>query len=378
MEAREHELIECIYRAGVEPEAWQAVAETLSKRLDDAACMIAFLLPGEGGMWPRYTVGLDPDYVDRYTQTLFEGVPWSTKFIHRFVDRFGTMGEVLGHVDLAASPFYREWLEPQGLGAVWPAGHSLIDGRGEVAGGISFYRQEGRPDFTDAELAELDAFVPHLRRAFQTHLALHAAQMLRGALAEAVDLLPTGLILLDQRRNIVLKNRGADRILKLSDGVRCDGGGPSADDARENAELQVLIADALDSSRGGQAVSTGFLAISRPSGKKSFATMVAPLLGGGGTVRGDAAVAILIADPDAGRIQDSEVLAALYSLTHSEAELVRLLSEGLSLEEVAERRGVSMNTARSHLKHVFAKTGTSRQGELLRLVLSGAGSIGEE
>jgi DNA-binding CsgD family transcriptional regulator len=37
-----------------------------------------------------------------------------------------------------------------------------------------------------------------------------------------------------------------------------------------------------------------------------------------------------------------------------------------------------MNTARSHLKHAFAKTGTSRQGELVRLMLSGIGSIGDE
>jgi DNA-binding CsgD family transcriptional regulator len=92
----------------------------------------------------------------------------------------------------------------------------------------------------------------------------------------------------------------------------------------------------------------------------------------------DAAVAIFIADPESGRIHDPEVLGAMYSLTHSEAELVRLLATGMSLEEAAEGRGVSVNTARSHLKHVFAKTGTSRQGELVRLVLSGVGSMGEE
>ena len=38
---------------------------------------------------------------------------------------------------------------------------------------------------------------------------------------------------------------------------------------------------------------------------------------------------------------------------------------------------MSLNTARSHLKHVFAKTETSRQGELVRLIVSGVGQIRE-
>ncbi len=36
------------------------------------------------------------------------------------------------------------------------------------------------------------------------------------------------------------------------------------------------------------------------------------------------------------------------------------------------------NTARTQLKQVFAKTGTNRQGDLVRLVLSGVASIQEE
>ena len=71
------------------------------------------------------------------------------------------------------------------------------------------------------------------------------------------------------------------------------------------------------------------------------------------------------------------MLEELYSLTPSEADLLQLLSMGMSLEEAAESRGVSMNTARSHVKHMFAKTGVSRQGELVRIMLAGLGSIRE-
>ena len=41
----------------------------------------------------------------------------------------------------------------------------------------------------------------------------------------------------------------------------------------------------------------------------------------------EAAVAVFVADPDAGRVGDPSALHALYSFTHSEAELVRLLAQ---------------------------------------------------
>ena len=59
----------------------------------------------------------------------------------------------------------------------------------------------------------------------------------------------------------------------------------------------------------------------------------------------------------------------------AEADLVRLLAAGHPLEAAAELRGVTMNTVRSQLKQVFAKTDTKRQAELVRLVLTGVCTI---
>ncbi len=82
-----------------------------------------------------------------------------------------------------------------------------------------------------------------------------------------------------------------------------------------------------------------------------------------------------VVDPDGSAPPVAEVLDDHRSLTHSEAEIVRLLSTGLSLEGTAQSRGISINTARSHLQHAFSKTRTSRQGELVRLIVSGVGAI---
>ena len=94
-------------------------------------------------------------------------------------------------------------------------------------------------------------------------------------------------------------------------------------------------------------------------------------------VGSDIRLALFVVDPEEGRTASSEVLEGMYDLTHSEAELVRTLASGVSLEQAAKVRGVSVNTARSHLKRAFAKTGTARQAELLRLVVAGVGAIGD-
>jgi DNA-binding CsgD family transcriptional regulator len=64
-------------------------------------------------------------------------------------------------------------------------------------------------------------------------------------------------------------------------------------------------------------------------------------------------------------------LCELHGLTPAEARLAAALVRGFSLEEAAAELVISRNTARTHLKRVFAKTGTCRQGELISLLLSG-------
>jgi DNA-binding CsgD family transcriptional regulator len=66
-----------------------------------------------------------------------------------------------------------------------------------------------------------------------------------------------------------------------------------------------------------------------------------------------------------------KLLRRVYELTDAEARFTALLLQGRKLEDIAETLAISIHTARSHLKHVFEKTRTSRQGELISLLLSG-------
>jgi DNA-binding CsgD family transcriptional regulator len=62
-------------------------------------------------------------------------------------------------------------------------------------------------------------------------------------------------------------------------------------------------------------------------------------------------------------------LRAEFGLTKAEARLALYLAEGSSLASAAQTFGVKLTTIRSQLQQVFAKTGTSRQTELVAMLL---------
>lgn len=375
-----HQLIDLIYEAAIEPAVWREVVEAMSHLYDGAAVLLGIGLSQDGRIDRHYSSGIVPEFRAKYTEHLVKGLPWKAGYTRSYTDRFGSLGEVFADLDLRGSDFYESWLAPQGLAPEWPIGHTIRIEGDVVVGGLGVFRrlEPKSGPFRRSDLALGDRLVRHLARAFVVHTTLGGVRRERLALAEIMDRLPTGVILLDEARQPVVTNQSADRILGLEDGFQMGPGGPSAANARENAILQKLLADVLEDSKR-EASKAGFLAVSRPSGKRSFPLMVTKLLAAppGSRVR-DAALAIFVSDPDSGQVSATQLLEAIYSLTNAEAELVRLLSQGMSLEQAAEARGIAINTARSHLKRVFSKTDTRRQGELVRLVLSGVGSMAEE
>jgi DNA-binding CsgD family transcriptional regulator len=87
---------------------------------------------------------------------------------------------------------------------------------------------------------------------------------------------------------------------------------------------------------------------------------------------GDANIAItlIISDPNGQLKASAPVLRGLYKLTPAEARVACALLSGTTLAEIAGSEGVSLHTVRTHLKHLFEKTGTGRQSQLLLVLLT--------
>jgi DNA-binding NarL/FixJ family response regulator len=70
-----------------------------------------------------------------------------------------------------------------------------------------------------------------------------------------------------------------------------------------------------------------------------------------------------------------EAFAKLYGLTGGELRVVLALVPGFGAKEAAEVIGLSETTVRTHLQSVFEKTGTTRQTELIKLLMASAPPI---
>jgi DNA-binding CsgD family transcriptional regulator len=82
-------------------------------------------------------------------------------------------------------------------------------------------------------------------------------------------------------------------------------------------------------------------------------------------------VLIALPAPDVAQLESNRPLSELYGLTPTEAKLAHHTLRGETLEYAARALGMAETTARTHMRHIFAKTNTSRQGELISALLHG-------
>ncbi|MFT4046661.1 MAG: hypothetical protein QM661_08195 [Solimonas sp.] len=137
--------------------------------------------------------------------------------------------------------------------------------------------------------------------------------------------------------------------------------GEQADDAVPGIEI-IAIDDARrvrrDANPQGLAEA---MAVTRPSGRTKLGILVRAIpLGRWSESKQRPAVAVSLRDPEANAAQPSQALVRrLFGLTRMEAQLALLLTEGCTLDEAAEKMNVRRNTARTHLRSIFCKTGVT-------------------
>lgn len=274
---------------------------------------------------------------------------------------------------LIGSDFYDGWLAPQDLfhsmffvlmrreqsHIVCAVFRSESDGRFEADIGEDFARESA-----------------HLSRALKIHGILSRTAIERDAALAALDQNPIGVIIVDDAGTVLDSNHVANEILASNDGLMVDKHGLKSHTRETTSSLHELIVSAIhpDGRAGLAAIDT--ISLERPSGQPDLAVTVARLPSAGRFLgSGRRVAAIYITNPKIPFDLDASKLRRLYELTPAEARLAALLAQGSRLEEAAADLGVSLNTVRTHLKRIFSKTGTDRQAELVRLILSGPARI---
>jgi DNA-binding CsgD family transcriptional regulator len=181
-----------------------------------------------------------------------------------------------------------------------------------------------------------------------------------------LDRLDRGVILLDAQGRVLDANAMARRVLHDRNGMQLRGGRLRFTDQGMNERVARLVAAQRGVPRGAaQAIASWVRHDEAPAYR--VVVMTVP---DDPDERG-AALAILIFGPLERRYIALEVLTQVYGLTRAQAEVARSLFAGLSAEQVAAVLELSLNTVRTHLKHIFTKCEVQSQGELLQLLASG-------
>jgi len=71
-----------------------------------------------------------------------------------------------------------------------------------------------------------------------------------------------------------------------------------------------------------------------------------------------------------------ETLQAKYALSEREIEVIELLVQGLTNQNISDRLHISVNTVKSHVKRIYKKLGVTNRLQLVNL-LGGNGSCPE-
>jgi DNA-binding CsgD family transcriptional regulator len=215
---------------------------------------------------------------------------------------------------------------------------------GEVWGALGLYREPGRPLFDDTELAFVRRVAPSLAEGARRALLVGEATDPEGPDAP-------GLLVLSQEGEVESATPGVERWLReLPDGDWNAGKLPSS--VRAVAGRALRTAQHPDE--------PGEVAVSRVLSQAG--TWV--VLHGASLVSGESRrVAVIVEPAHPARI--APLLMSAYGLTEREQEVARLVLQGNSTAEIAERLVVSSHTVQQHLKSVFDKTGVRSRRDLV-------------
>ncbi len=306
---------------------------------------------------------VQPPFLRAYAETHAAGNVWLAKSQYFQLEGLIWHGsKIVSEQELVGTPFYKEFLAPQDMHHTL---HIAIASDGDRVVHAMLTRPQREPDFSESEIEIARCFALHARRALEDRKAADGARMIQAALVEATEDAGWGIAVLDPPA-VLFASATFEKIL-TSLGAPGNGRNGGSEARTRQMLFPRAVADAINSARDSSSANA---LMSRPDGGKVLANVKAFSLGGHPPRR--SGVVVTLVDLTQGVIIDQELLQRAYDLTATEARVCSLLADGQSVDDVSEKLGISPNTARTHIKRIFSKTGATRQASLVKLLLSAA------
>ncbi|QOZ68483.1 helix-turn-helix transcriptional regulator [Bradyrhizobium arachidis] len=354
------ELVEAIYDAGLDPAMWTNVVAGIRDFVGGQACGLFSKDSISKFGVTHYYCGADPHYIRLYSETHSKFDPLTVLPPH---GRIVSIPDLVNFEEYRRGRFYQEWMQPQGCR---DAANVVLDSS-STSCPVMMTVLSGRRMVDPAMKHRLALIVPHASRALLVNRAIDSKLTLATALADVLDSLTSSIFLLDSSCRLVHANSAGHALLAADDVVRSVAGQLVTGSAEANQTLRNAFASRSDVAI---AIARGHaIPLLSPSGDRYVAHILplASVLRNGGDRARDAAGALMLRKVSLGAQSGGELIARTFGLTPAELRVFLSIVEVGGIPETAAALGIAETTAKTHLHRVFAKTGVSRQADLVKL-----------
>ncbi|MEQ3722688.1 helix-turn-helix transcriptional regulator [Alcanivorax sp.] len=255
----------------------------------------------------------------------------------------------------------RAWAEAVGMG---DSAGMLVSRQNDCNVVFLANRHEDFGPYTDHDILQMNLLAPHVENAVSLHFKLYQSRSNNESLALALNHVNKPMVVFNALATIAQANNNALDLLAHSDTLSIsDNQRLQCKDARLNRKLSDAISTCLiHSQKGTPATQTLFV----DNCHERIAICLTPLIAEKKEHNGvlaelfryDSAM-----EPDIGKLQ------SLFQCTPAEAGIAAELIHGLNATEIADKNGISVHTARQHIKNLLAKNGYRKQTELVAMLV---------
>lgn len=314
---------------------------------------------------------LDFGYTQSYGLRFASRNPWLMRRSYFQAEGLVWRGsEILDHDLLRKTDFYQHFLAPL---RILNTAQIVIRVHGSDIVHVVLGRRPESDDYDDATLNACRLFALHAKHALKMRDSVETLRMTNEGLKTAIDELPVGVAVIEPPCTLRYLSRTCHSMFF---GPRRSDNGPAngADGANGNGRCSdaIRLPRAIEEALSKRPVPS--ICVVQPHNGEAHRPLLIE-------IRAYQTCSEIETQPRNGyvliaRTADAEVevdtaaLREAFHLTAAEVRICASLVTGETVEGLAKHLGISPYTARTHVKHIFEKTYTNRQPELMKFLLS--------
>lgn len=202
--------------------------------------------------------------------------------------------------------------------------------------------------------ATLDALLPHIAKIIRLRSLIEKISASATTADLVLNRLPIGVITFSTNSSLPTLNLVADQLIRTAPTLL--------------SHLQKLAASKFNHCRrvNRQPNIAQFIELPDPLNEMFHFVVMADVPT---SQPGSAALTFFVVTSNRHIPMDIGALQQLFQLTYAEARIASLIVNGNHIGQIAETLAISLNTVRTHLRHIFEKTNVERQADLIHLLL---------